>query len=392
MAGLRPTLRTVADAAGVSPMTVSNAYNRPDQLSVGTRDRVLLVAAQLGYDGPSPAGRSLRRGRSDTVGVLLTERLPYAFADPGLLALLHGLASGLAEAGQALLLVPTDLPPRPGDGASPLASALPRPTGAAVAEPAVPAVAAVPVVRTGIVQSAIVDALVLCSLSPDDPAVTAAIARRIPLVTVGSPRLPGVPFVGIDNEQAAAAAARHLFELGHRRVGVVSVPRGSYADGRPARTGIRDRVTGFLSTLRESGISPSGVTVIEASGHSQSAGATAAAELLRLPPRRRPTAIFAVTDVLALGVLQAASELGLDVPKALSVVGFDDIAEASRTVPPLTTVAQPLFEQGRVTAALVLAQIAGRTVRSPRLRTHLTVRGTTGPPRSGHRSHGQASR
>ena len=180
MAGLRPTLRTVADAAGVSPMTVSNAYNRPDQLSVGTRDRVLLVAAQLGYAGPSPAGRSLRRGRSDTVGVLLTERLPDAFADPGLLELLHGLASGLAEAGQALLLVPTDLPPRPGDGASPLASALPRPTGAAVAEPAVPARAAVPVVRTGIVQSAIVDALVLCSLSPDDPAVTAAIARRIP--------------------------------------------------------------------------------------------------------------------------------------------------------------------------------------------------------------------
>jgi DNA-binding LacI/PurR family transcriptional regulator len=350
----RPTLRTVADAAGVSPMTVSNAYNRPDQLSVGTRDRVLLVAAQLGYAGPSPAGRSLRRGRSDTVGVLLTERLPYAFADPGLLALLHGLASGLAEAGQALLLVPTDLPP-------------------------------VPVVRTGIVQTAIVDALVLCSLSPDDPAVSAAIARRIPLVTVGSPRLPGVPFVGIDNEQAASAAARHLFELGHHRIGVVSIPRGSYADGRPARTGIRDRVTGFLSTLSESGVSPDDVAVIEASGHSQSAGAAAAAELLRLPPRRRPTAIFAVTDVLALGVLQAASELGLDVPKALSVVGFDDIAEASRTVPPLTTVAQPLFEQGRVTAALVLAQIAGRTVRSPRLRTHLTVRGTTGPPRSASR-------
>jgi DNA-binding LacI/PurR family transcriptional regulator len=373
MAGLRPTLRTVADAAGVSPMTVSNAYNRPDQLSVGTRDRVLLVAAQLGYAGPSPAGRSLRRGRSDTVGVLLTERLPYAFADPGLLALLHGLASGLAEAGQALLLVPTDLPPRPGDGVS-------APTGA------------LSVVRTGIVQTAIVDALVLCSLSPDDPAVTAAIARRIPLVTVGSPRLPGVPFVGIDNEQAAAAAALHLFELGHRRIGVVSVPRGSYADGRPARTGIRDRVTGFLTTLRESGISPGSVAVIEASGHSQSAGAIAAAELLRLPPRRRPTAIFAVTDVLALGVLQAASELGLDVPTALSVVGFDDIAEASRTVPPLTTVAQPLFEQGRATAALVLAQIAGRTVRSPRLRTHLTVRGTTGPPRSGHRSRGQVSR
>src|ERR1700693_3454763 len=106
MSNVRPTLRTVAAAAGVSLMTASNAYNRPDQLSAAPRDRVLQVAADLGYAGPDPAGRSLRRGRSDTIGVLLTERLPYAFADPGLLALLHGLASGLAEAGQALLVVP----------------------------------------------------------------------------------------------------------------------------------------------------------------------------------------------------------------------------------------------------------------------------------------------
>ena len=107
MPSSRPTLRTVADAAGVSLMTASNAYNRPDQLSAATRERVLATAAELGYPGPSPAGRSLRLRRSDTIGVLLTERLPYAFADPGLLAFLHGLATGLAEAGQALLLIPT---------------------------------------------------------------------------------------------------------------------------------------------------------------------------------------------------------------------------------------------------------------------------------------------
>ncbi|MDQ1540555.1 MAG: hypothetical protein QOH29_1281, partial [Actinomycetota bacterium] len=87
----RPTLETVARAAGVSPMTVSNAYNRPDQISAETRSRVLEVARSLGYAGPDPAGRSLRRGRADTIGVLLTEQLPYAFSDPGTVEFLHGV-------------------------------------------------------------------------------------------------------------------------------------------------------------------------------------------------------------------------------------------------------------------------------------------------------------
>ena len=351
MSTVRPTLRTVAAAAGVSLMTASNAYNRPDQLSAATRDRVLKVAAELGYAGPDPAGRSLRRGRSDTIGVLLTERLPYAFADPGLLSFLHGLASGLAEAGQALLLIPTE------------------------AEPS-----------DSIVRTAIVDGLVLCSLSPDDPAVAAAAARKVPMVTAGSPRLHGVPFVGIDNAQAASAAAKHLRELGHTKLGVVTLPRGRYADGIPARTGVHDRVAGFLKAVATSGLDPAGVQVVEASGNNGRAGADAGATLLRLPVRSRPTGIFAVTDVLALGVLEAAEDAAFGVPEQLSVVGFDDIDEAARSVPPLTTVAQPLFEQGRVAARLVLARVAGRSVRPPRLKTHLTVRGTTAAPPRGRRS------
>ena len=340
----RPTMRTVAAAAGVSLMTVSNAYNRPDQLSAATRERVLAAAATLGYAGPSPAGRSLRRGRSDTIGVLLTERLPYAFADPGLLAFLHGLATGLAEAGQALLLIPTA-------------------TGA-----------------ESIVRTAIVDGLVLVSLAPDDPAVEAARTRGIPMVTSNSPRLAGVPFVGIDNARAAAAAAEHLIELGHTRLGVVTVPCGRHADGIPARIGVRDRVPGFLAAVAAAGLDPADVDIVEARDISRDAGAAAGRELLRPPPRRAPTAVFAVTDVLALGVLDAARADGLAVPGQLSVVGFDDIAEAARTSPPLTTVAQPLFDKGRVTARLIMARVAGRSARSPRMSTHLVVRGTTAPP------------
>src|SRR6195952_5905427 len=112
MAPERPPLDTVAAAAGVSRMTVSNAYNRPNQLSAATREHVLAAAQALGYAGPDPAAASLRLGRTGTVGVVLTERLPYAFADPGLITILHGIATELSEAGNALLLVPAAL----GDG------------------------------------------------------------------------------------------------------------------------------------------------------------------------------------------------------------------------------------------------------------------------------------
>jgi DNA-binding LacI/PurR family transcriptional regulator len=104
--------------------------------------------------------------------------------------------------------------------------------------------------------------------------------------------------------------------------------------------------------------------------------------MLRLPASRRPTALFATTDVLALGVLDAATALGITVPGQLSVVGFDDIAEAAAANPPLTTVAQSLFDQGRAAARLALRLVDGEPARAPRLRTTLVVRDSTAAPPS----------
>ena len=100
------TLAEVASRCGVSRMTVSNAYNRPDQLSADLRQQVLATAEELGYGGPSAAGRALKRGRSDVLGVLLTEALPYAFGDPGTVSFLHGVTAETAAAGLALQLIP----------------------------------------------------------------------------------------------------------------------------------------------------------------------------------------------------------------------------------------------------------------------------------------------
>ncbi len=341
----RQTLQTVARAAGVSPMTVSNAYNRPDQLSRTTREKVLRVAAELGYGGPSPAGRSLRRGRSGTVGLLLSEQLPYAFADPGMLTFLHGMATELAAAGQALLLIPTA-----GD------------------------------TDQALVRGALVDALVLRAIYPDDPAVVAARERGVPLVSGGGPKIAGIPFVGIDNARSAARAAEHLLGLGHTRFAVLTIPPGDPLAGIPPRPGLHARARGFLAALEAAGVDPDRIQVVQAGDHTRDAGREAAAHLLVARRSARPTAVFAVSDVLALGVLEAAAASGVDVPRQLSVMGFDDIEEAARSTPPLTTISHPLYEQGRAAVRVVLAAVDGRVVRPPRLTTHLVLRETTARP------------
>ena len=214
MLGRRPTLDTVAAAAGVSRMTVSNAYNRPDQLAPATRQRVLDAASRLGYAGPDPTAASLRLRRTGTVGVVLTERLPYAFADPGLVTILHGIATELSEAGNALLLVPAF----GADGES-------------------------------LLRHAMVDALILCSLDADDPAVRAALERKVPVVTVGNPHLPKVPRVGPDNRRAAGDVAQHLLGLGHRRFGLVTTVTGQRR--APSRPIFHERVAGFRDRSEE---------------------------------------------------------------------------------------------------------------------------------------------
>jgi DNA-binding LacI/PurR family transcriptional regulator len=340
-------MQTVATAAGVSRMTVSNAYNRPDQLTAETRERILQLARDLGYPGPDPAAQSLRRRSTGAIAVVLTSRLTDAFTDPGLVMILHGIAGQLSDAGRALLLVPTS------------------------------AAATFPV------RHAIADAFILCDLATDDPAVTDALDRHIPVVTIGHPRLPGTPTVGIDDQRSAAMAASYLLELGHRRFGLLSWQPDDAGAGGPGpqpqpRPSIPLRAAGFVGALRRGGIEPTSIVRRETANTVEAATA-AMADVLAQPPGQRPTAVFAVTDVLALGVLAAAQSAGIAVPAELSVVGFDNIAAAASSSPPLTTVDHPLVQLGQDAARLALAQLDGQPARPRRLRTELLIRASTGP-------------
>jgi DNA-binding LacI/PurR family transcriptional regulator len=351
----KTTLATLAEAVGVSRTTVSNAYNRPDQLTPELRQRILDTARRLGYPGPDPAGRRLRQGRAGAVGVLLTERLSYAFADSAAVAFLEGVARRCEDAAEALALIP--LPPGE-EGAD-------------------------------VVRQAFVDALCIYSLPDRHPAVDAALERRLPVVVVDGPRVSATTFVGIDDRGGGRAVAEHLVGLGHRRLAVI-VPTLVF-DGREGRVdeerlraasyhNDRERLAGVREGLEAGGIGWETV-LIEERANSQEAGAAAASTLLAETPR--PTAIVATTDQLALGAIRGARELGLEVPTELSVVGFDDIAEAARSQPRLTTVRQPLVDKGILAGDRLFALLEGSAAPDTVLPVELRVRESTGPaPRS----------
>jgi len=352
------TMKDVAAAAGVSSATVSNAYNRPSKLSAAQRDHVLEVASELGYTGPHPGASSLRTGSVGAVGLLITDRLAYAFEDPAAMMLMRGIAQVSQMADMSLTLLP-------GGGR------LPSPDREMQTDwPAV--------------RRSVVDGFLVYSLPDNHPAVQSVMHRRSPVVLIDSPRLDGVPFVGIDDRSAARSAADHLLGLGHTRVGVLVdrlLPDGnsgiaSQARIRRAADGVaRDRMHGIQDSLRSAGIPLSSVPVSEAGGFLFEEAPHAVEVLL---DRHEVTGIVATTDVLALTALDVLRSRRLDVPGDVSVIGFDDIPAAEKVG--LTTIAQPLVEKGRVAAELILQVMAGKPVGTTILPTSLVQRLTTGPP------------
>jgi DNA-binding LacI/PurR family transcriptional regulator len=346
--GRKLTLRDVAAEAGVSIGTASNAFNRPDLISDGLRDRVLEAAGRLGYGGPDPAARRLRTGRTGALGLIFTDRLPYAFDDEAAVLFLRGLANALENSGAGLLLIPTS--PTREEGSR-------------------------------VVRGAAVDGFIVFSTARGDPRVEAALARGIPTITVDEPFDVPTPFIGIDERGGAEAAGRHLVELGHRRVAVISFPEHALDDEALPFDVPDARLAGYRAGLGE--VFDPGLVFTAPTSHPK-AGKRLLAELLEVDPV--PTAVLVMSDALAAGVLRGALEAGLRVPADLSVVGFDGIPLAELTEPPLTTVAQPIERKGELTAQALLRAIDRGDEGGPAepertiLPTELVVRASTGPP------------
>jgi DNA-binding LacI/PurR family transcriptional regulator len=348
----RPTLDTVAQQVGVSRATVSNAYNRPDQLSTALRERIIAAAKQLGYAGPDPVARSLATQRSGSVAVMLCDGLSSAFSDPALSIMLDALSATVDSGERSLLLLP-------GSGDSgPKAQSVRR---------------------------AQTDVVVAYSLPDDAPALAVVRERNLPLVVVDQPVVPNSARVQVDDLGGACLAARHVASLGHRRVAILGFSLSADGHRGPAnadRVGSAhfrvtlDRFAGYLKGLAEHGIVADEVPLWEAPGSVREFGREGARWLFGLEPR--PTAVLCMSDELAMGAIRAANELGLSVPAEVSIVGFDDTPAASWSDPPLTTVRQDLVAKGRRAGELALRMLDGaRPGRPVTIEVDLQVRGST---------------
>lgn len=346
----RMTVKTLAAVLGVSPATVSNAYNRPDQLSTQLRERILATAEELGYPGPDAAGRILRMGRAEAVGVLLTERLSYAFADPFAIEFLTGLSEVVEEHGISIVLMPVS-------------------RGAPGSSPAVADENDVTAVR-----NANIDALTILSLPGDHPAAMLARARGMRLVTTSVSDDPESSWVAIDDFGAGVMVGEHLAGLGHRDIAVLvetNQPAGSPGQRLDAAEisflDYAARVAGLRKAM------PGQVLIVSGGHNSIESGTTATAWLL--DHDQLPTAVVGLSDVLALGALQVLADRGINTPADVSVCGFDDIPAAEAA--DLTTVHQPIRDKGQHVGRLLIdPESRPRQVLLP---ISLARRGTTGP-------------
>ncbi|GFJ88615.1 substrate-binding domain-containing protein [Phytohabitans rumicis] len=285
--------------------------------------------------------------------MLFTPALSYAFTDPYAVQYLRGLAEVAERHETGLLLVP---------------------------------LAADPEGALSAVQNAAVDGFCFYCVPEWYRAMAAAQARGLPVVSSEQPgeSWPDAYFVGVDEVAATRVAGEHIVHLGHRRIAVIgdylSTDRATRLLSVPAPEDLpsyvsRERLRGYRDAFRAGGLEWTEIVTVNAHGNSREEGAAAAAYALDRAPR--PTAVVALTDILALGVLDAVAARGLQPGRDVSVVGFDDIPDADGAH--LTTVRQPAFERGRIAGALLLeppTDPAGRHVVLP---TELIVRASTGP-------------
>jgi DNA-binding LacI/PurR family transcriptional regulator len=332
------TLQSIADKVGVSRMTVSNAFSRPDQLSSKLRERILDAADQLGYVGPDPAARALARGRVGSVGLLLNGALSEAFEDQVSAEFVGSVADELARRGLALTVL---TPPK--DDAY------------------VPA------------RDVAIDGALVYTCEPQSAGVEWLGRRTLPVIAVDQDLGDAVPGVRVDDRDGARQGAQHLIELGHRRIGILAL--GSPGSDEPTTPShsfpSRERMAGWREVLAEAGVEP---IVALAPFQPPEAAVEVARNLLETSD---VTGVLCFSDVFARAVMQAAEDLGRRVPDDLSVIGYDDSPLATASRPALTTVQQDITTKGRLAAGMLADVLEGRPVTSQLLPAKLVLRDST---------------
>ena len=305
-----PTLEEIARLSGVSRSTVSRVVNDHPNVREPVRERVWRVIQETGYQ-PHAAARSLVTRRTRIVGVIIPEAVTNLFTDPFFAILLCGITQTCNTRRYHLMLSLFN------DAAGPEE------------------------MYRRVVRSGHLDGVVVASTREDDPLIERLQKDHVPLVMVGRHPDETVHYVDVDNVAAARMAVEHLIHLGHQRIATITGPLNM--------TSSQDRLEGYRQALAAHRLPVDEALILEGN-FTETGGKMAARRLLSLSA----TAIFAASDVMAVGALKALREAGLQVPHDVALVGFDDVPLATAVEPALTTVRQPIERMGSMAADLLL--------------------------------------
>lgn len=342
----RVKLLDVAKAAGVSQGTASNAFGKPDLVRAEVRERIFKAAKELGYRGPHVMARMLRTGKAGALGVVFPDNLEYAFTDPVAIELLRGIGRECARHGVNVMIIS--------------------------AENQKQAIAAV--------NNAAVDAFLVHCYSDNNDIIKAIQRRNQPLISIDTDIAGAAGTVVLDDFAAAKNAAQHLLDCGASKFAILSLqatehdhfgPMTANRLGAASHRVVRERLAGYHAALEAAGIEATDVVHIECDNQSDHS-AKMTTELLSDHPEI--DGILAMSDVIAIGAIDAARAIGRNVPGDLKVIGIDGIPAGERTDPPLTTMHQDSVEKGRLAAEMALSDKPGKTVT---LETSLLLRGSS---------------
>jgi alanine racemase len=316
----RVTIKDIARRAGVSKTAVSFAFNNPDQLADSTVERILQVAEELGYH-PHPVASNLKTQRTGCIGLLVPQPLPEIARNPHLLDLLEGIGQVAHHEGMSVMLVP------------PLKGSL-----------------------QNAVARAAVDGFLTLGLESFRDTMRIIRQRQMPFVMIDSDPLENVSGVNTDDESGAYLAMREVLQAGHRQILIIGILSDKAAKYWEYHGTVRRRIDGYLRALSEFGltIDSKSIHLIEADA-SMKGGELALMSIWESD--WHPTAVVTMADVIALGVIHAAQNLGLNLPYDLSIVGYDDIEASRSSSPPLTTIRQPTVRKGETAARILMEQI-----------------------------------
>ncbi len=329
-------LEQIAKLSGVSRSTVSRVINNDPNVSEGTREKVLQIVKRVNYT-PNAAARGLAAGRTHVLGLVIPMGVAALFTDPYFPILIQGVSSACNAREYSVMLW--------------------------LAEPEYERRQIRQIMYSGLVDGVIVSSMLL-----NDSLVQALIDGDLPFMLVGRhPTEARVNYVDADNIGGAREAVTHLLRLGRSRVATITGPQNMIAGS--------DRLAGYQAALRDRAVMLDPSLIVEGD-FTEAGGYRAMQQLLA----RRPDAVFAASDMMAIGAIRALREASLRVPEDVAVVGFDDVPQVARLVPPLTTVRQPIYRLGATTvdSLLDLIEYPDSPPRRIVLPTELVVRASCG--------------